>query len=365
MPRVIGIDPGTVTIDLCGIEDGHVFLDQALPTGRAPIDSTALVELVEAAHRDAPVDLIAGPSGYGLPLTGGRDLTEDDIRLACLAAPGETGGIGGLAALMRALARSSIPSVFTPGVIHLPTVPVHRKVNRVDMGTADKVCAVLLAIARECDRLACDARDVSFVLLELGGAFTAAVAVERGCIVDGMGGSSGPIGARAVGALDAEVAMLAGTVSKARLFGGGAAAIAGMADAPAEALAAADTPSGRLAWHAYIESAVKAVASLMVAAPLARRVVLSGRQARAAGVRDELGERLRFVAADCSVGLLSGFAEVASQAAQGAALLADGLSGGRSAPLVEALRLGEASGTALDHLFVVEPAEARARLGIV
>jgi predicted butyrate kinase (DUF1464 family) len=194
MPRVIGIDPGTVTIDVCGLDAGQVFLDRSLPTSEALTQPTALVELLNAA---APLDLVAGPSGYGLPLTAARDLTETDLRLAYLAAEKESGGIGGIRSLMRVLAASSIPVVLTPGVVHLTSVPAHRKVNRVDMGTADKVCAVALAIRDQAHRRRCDVRDASFILLELGGAFTAAISVEAGRIVDGVGGTSGPLGVRA------------------------------------------------------------------------------------------------------------------------------------------------------------------------
>src|SRR5207248_7831495 len=99
--------------------------------------------------------------------------------------------------------------VRTPGVVHLRSVPPHRKVNRVDMGTADKVGAVALAVHHQMEVRRCAARDVSLILLELGGAFTAAVAVEEGRIVDGLGGTSGPLGVRSAGALDGEVAFLA------------------------------------------------------------------------------------------------------------------------------------------------------------
>jgi len=117
--------------------------------------------------------------------------------------------------------------VLTPGVVHLPTVPAHRKVNRVDMGTAEKVCAVALAVSEQARRFGSPLSKVSFVLLELGGAFTAVVAVAAGRVVDGVGGSAGPLGFRAAGALDGEVAYLAGEVSKALLLRGGAATIAG------------------------------------------------------------------------------------------------------------------------------------------
>ena len=114
-----------------------------------------------------------------------------------------------------------------------------------------------------------------------------------------------------------------------------------------------------------MESTVKAVAALAVSVPQARDVMLSGRLALVAGVRDELAGRLARVVAGASVHVLTGFAKVAKQAAQGAALIADGLAGGRSAALVDALGIREATGTVLDHLYVIDPAVARARLGIV
>ncbi|MGH7675431.1 MAG: DUF1464 family protein, partial [Gemmatimonadales bacterium] len=215
MTRVVGIDPGTVSIDLCGLDDGEVFLDRSFPTAEALADPAAFVALLERA---GPLDLIAGPSGYGLPVTPAAQATEEDLRLAFLAAEGEAGGIGGLRTLVRALARSSLPIVFTPAVIHLASVPEHRKVNRVDMGTADKVAAAALAIDQQARRAGRPLEEVSLVLLEMGGAFTAVLAVAGGRIVDGVGGTAGPLGFRAAGALDGEVAFLAGSVPKALLF---------------------------------------------------------------------------------------------------------------------------------------------------
>src|SRR3989475_6445364 len=207
MPRVIGIDPGTVSIDLCGLDEGRLFLDRSWPTAEALADPARFVAALEAA---GPLDLVAGPSGYGLPLTRVQDATEEDLRLAFLAAPGETGGIGGLRELVRVLARSALPIVLTPGVVHLPTVPAHRKVNRVDMGTAEKVCAVALAVSEQARRVGRPPASVSLVLLELGGAFTAAVAVAAGRIVDGGGGAAGPPRLLAPGAPDGEGAFLPG-----------------------------------------------------------------------------------------------------------------------------------------------------------
>src|SRR6185369_8118557 len=123
--------------------------------------------------------------------------------------------------------------------------------------------------------------------------------------------------------------------SKDLLFRGGVTAIAGEPDASVESLTVPTTARGRVAWDAYVEGAVKAVASLTVSVPHAWEVVLSGRLAHVDGVRDRLAESFRGVIGNAAVNVLTGFAKVSKQAAQGAALIADGLAGGTSAMLVE------------------------------
>jgi predicted butyrate kinase (DUF1464 family) len=354
----LGLDPGTISIDLCAIDDGRLVVDESLPTRSALADPDGFVAGIA---RLGPFHCVVGPSGYGLPLTAGADLSEQAVRLALLSAAGQEGGIGGLGGLLRALARSSLPVMFTPGVVHLPTVPAHRKLNRVDLGTADKVCAAALAIDDQARRRRIPLNDTSFILLELGGAFTAAIGVADGRIVDGIGGSSGPIGAQASGALDAEVAVLAGQVTKHMVFSGGVADVCGDAVSDIEAVAHPTTTRANMAWHALVEGACKAVAALRVTVPSPTEVVLSGRLARSAVVTRVLSDRLANVA---PVVRLDGFARTAKQAAQGAALVADGLAGGRHAPLIDLLGLRAASGSALDWLYVVSPERARATLGL-
>jgi predicted butyrate kinase (DUF1464 family) len=347
VPRVAGIDPGTLSLDVCGLHDGRLVLDETWPTADLLRDPEPLLR---ALAEIGPIDLAVGPSGYGLPLRPASEVSDEELRLAFLAPAGESGGIGGLRALTRQLDAAGIPLWFTPGVIHLDTVPPHRKLNLVDLGTADKVCATALAVADQAARRGRAPGEVSLVLLELGGAFTAGVAVEGGRIVDGIGGSSGPIGWRAAGALDGEVAFLAGEVTKAMLFGGGV-----------DAVIAHDESLATTAREAYVEGAVRAVRQLCQSAPAADEIYLSGRLGSDAKVRD------RIVSALADVGQvlpLGGFAARAKQGAQGAALLADGLAGGERRDLVEALRIREAKGTVLDHLYVISPAAARRRLGL-
>src|SRR5207253_659567 len=99
---------------------------------------------------------------------------------------------------------------------------------------------------------------------------------------------------RASGALDGEVAFLAGSVSKSLLFGGGAAAIAGWDGGPGspDALGNPRTPREQIALDAFVEGAVKAVRFLRASVPAPREIVLSGRLARVEGVRRAITQRL-------------------------------------------------------------------------
>ena len=130
MPRVVGIDPGTVSLDLCGLEDGRLFLDASWPTAEAVADPEGLARKIAASGR---VDIVVGPSGYGLPVSPAADVSDDDLRLAFLSRPGDPGGIGGIGRLARRLGETGLPMMFIPGVVHLDTVPRYRKLNRVDL----------------------------------------------------------------------------------------------------------------------------------------------------------------------------------------------------------------------------------------
>jgi predicted butyrate kinase (DUF1464 family) len=344
MPRVAGIDPGSVSFDLCVLQDGQPVLERVFETGSLADDPGPLLD---ALAQHGPYDLIYGPSGYGVPLVAASDVDEQCLAQMVLVRPDERGagvGISGMRTMMRALARSGLPVVFGPGVIHLPSVPPYRKYNRIDLGTADKVCSAAYAIVDQGSRLGIGGDETSFVLVELGGAFTAAVAVASGRIIDGVGGSSGPIGVRASGALDGELAYLLGSsLSKRTLFSGGA---LGPVDA-SELAALWDEPAYADGWAALLDATAKTVRGLAGNVPQLREVVVSGRVARIEGPVASLAATLADVAPVRAL-----VAGAASTAAHGGALLADGLAGGGHAPVVAALELRAASGTVLDHLRV-------------
>lgn len=319
--RVAGCDPGTSSLDLIVLDNGQVAEQVRFSPQELHADPRAPIAWLQA---HGPFALVAGPSGYGLPLKPARECTDADLNLMSLVRPDERGqgqGISGFSALVRALRDSDLPVVFLPGVIHLPTVPPYRKLNRIDMGTPDKVCVAALALA-QCGM------DEALAIVELGSAFTAILAVHSGEIQMGFGGTSGPMGGASGGAWDGELAYLMGPLRKGDLFRGG------LADAPPE-----------LVNMAYIDGICQAVWSLPGRID---RVVLSGKMLEnRPGFRVSLHD---YLDAYPQVELANLPGAWVKHAAQGAALIADGLAGGPFAPIVERMRLREATGTVLDHI---------------
>lgn len=362
--RTLGIDPGTVSFDLCCLDEGgDIVLDQSIASPDLANDPGVLIRAVQACM---PFELAAGPSGYGVPLLKGNEIGEREMALMMLVRPDEQGkkvGVGGLSQLIRDLIATGAPLVFTPGVIHLPTVPHHRKANRIDMGTADKVCSVAAAIVDQAQHLQIAYRETSFIMLELGGAFSAAIAVDGGQIVDGMGGSSGPMGFRAGGAMDGELAYLLGAgVTKNTIFSGGALDIAGDEAKSIPFDQWLHHPRLDAAWQAWLESIVKSAFALSASVPHPREVLLSGRMSGLPAVAEEVATRLSPLAPTRNlVGLTNAQGQPlhCKSAAQGAALIANGLADGRYRSLVDGLRLREAHGTALDYLYVRGAAQLR------
>jgi predicted butyrate kinase (DUF1464 family) len=321
--RVVGTDPGTSSLDLLLLEDGDVAGQHRFAPEELRARPDALGELLAGW---APIDLIAGPSGYGLPLIRGEALTEDLLDQMSLVRPEEREsptGVVGFRSWIRALLRTKLPVVFLPGGIHLTTIPDHRKVAAIDMGTADKVAVAALALwfhSREGSWF-----DGSmFAVVEVGSAFTAVLVVRDGRIVDASAGSRGPIGIRSGGAWDGEVAYWRCPLSKRDLFRGGL------------------DDLGPLGPAAFRESLARHVAGLKAVTPF-ETIYLSGQGL----IRSDVVELV-----DRALGSFGHLVPLPSlpgvwvkHAAQGSALLADALAGGRFAPLAEALELRSARGS--------------------
>lgn len=332
--RVLGIDPGTSSWDFVGLEHGRLFYEHTIPTSEIKSNPLKITELIESLN----IDLMVAPSGYGLPLKKVNELTSLDCKLIALKREGEI--VMGLSKVLELLKETGVEAYIIPGVKHLPTVPEFRKINKIDMGTPDKVCTAALAIAEHARRLGIDYDQTSFVLVELGSAFNAVLAIKDGKIIDGIGGTLAQPGFSAAGRMDGELAYLLGGFEKELLYRGGVKDILGK-DIPREEFL---KEKNTLAFKAYVEGIAKDVAEMRVSLGSGpQEVLISG---KLAVFKHVLSEKL-----GKEIGEVKGFASV-KQAAQGAALLADGLAGGIYTKLVECLELKHCRHSILDFIFL-------------
>ncbi len=348
--RVVGIDPGTKSFDIFGLEDEKIFLDESIPTEEIDRDPDRLVKLLLDV---VPIDVVVGPSGYGISLKHISQITNEDLFQIVLVKDDDVGlaVLTGLVKLIKKMKDTKLNIYLIPGVIHLPTIPDYRKLNAIDMGTADKLCCAVLAVYDYSRRHGITYDEVSLILVEVGFGFNAGIAIEKGRIVDGIGGSKAGLGFLTCGGLDMEVAYLLGSFSKNILFTGGVKTIIGD-----DKLTPEDFPKvaminerANLAWEAFMEGIEKMVRALKTSVKNPKAVILSGRLSNIPEIYKELENRLSEIA---KVEKLEGFHARAKAAAQGAALIADGLAGGRTSKLIEHMKITEASGTVLDHVYI-------------
>ena len=342
--RVVGIDPGTGSFDFFGMDGEKVILDASVPVPEVAQNPKVLLDTVRSI---SPLDMIVGPSGYGLPLTRIKDVTE---RERTLMVPDDKSiplydGIRMVVWLMK---DEGFPLYFTPGVIHLPTVPRYRKANKMDMGTADKVCCAALAIRDQAELYGIDYGETSFILAEIGYAFNAVFAVDGGKIVDGLGGTSGGPGFITLGNMDSELAARLGKFPGIVLFSGGVKDMSGKDDLTPEELAKEHYKYPE-AWNMLLESIAKGLSAMTVAVEKPREIILSGRLSGIPEIAEALIAKLsRFG----EVRRIGRKAKVAKEAAEGAYIIGEGLLGGKYKALVDCMELRGAKGTMHDYILL-------------
>ena len=342
--RVIGIDPGTGSFDFFGMDGDRVIIDTTVPVPAVTENPEILLDTVKSI---LPLDIVVGPSGYGIPVTPIKDMTDKELNLMV---PDDKSIplYDGIRMVLRLMKAEGLPVYFTPGVIHLPTVPAYRKANKMDMGTADKVCCVVLAMRDQAEHvgIACD--KTSFILAEVGYAFSAVMAVEGGRVVDGFGGTSGGPGFITLGSMDSELAVRLGSFPGVVLFSGGAKDASGMDGLTPEEMAR-NPERYSASWNMMLESILKSVAAMTVAVEKPREILLSGRLSRIPEIVSALSPRLKKLG---KVRVVGRKAKVAKEAAEGAYILGEGLLGGKYKSIADALQLRQAKGSMFDYILL-------------
>ncbi|MFX0115488.1 MAG: DUF1464 family protein [Candidatus Hodarchaeota archaeon] len=330
--RACGIDPGTSRWGFYAFEADETILNRSIPTSDWDEIRRQLEEL---CHIN--LDVIAAPSGYGVPLKLLSETNNQDHELMTLWS-GE--GRIGIKKSLEVLKRVSCNVFVIPGVKHLASVPPHRKINRVDLGTPDKVCAVAYSMVLLHKDLNIPYRDMNFILAELGAGFNAFLRVENGKIVDGIGGSNASFGFRSGGALDAELAYLLGQIRKRVIYEGGI--LSGVEHFEDFDQLKQNSP---IIWNAFLEAIIKDVARIDAIEPRIDLLVLSGRLTRDSTLVEHIKAAISQKSVKCSPMIYK-----AGQAAVGAAHIAEGLQKGQYEELVTSLGLQNSSGTSIDGI---------------
>jgi len=349
MIRSVGIDPGTKSYGIIGLEDGTVILDTMIPTKNVVNNPNLILDVLKSIGE---IDLLVAPSGMGVPMVKIEDLNDKHLFEMTLEKKIE-GKITAISKVARLLKNEGYKGYFIPGVKHLTTVPEYRKINKIDLGTADKVCSAVLGIFDQSQKLSIPYEETSFIMVEMGSGFNAILGIKNGQIIDGLGGTVGSMGFLSCGALDGELAYLLGDFKKKLLYQGGAAYVAGYRELSFDEFIILSNRDQKfkIAYDAFIEGIVKGVAAINCSVKKPREILLSGKLSQYSDLQNKLTERIGEIAPIRKINGLK-TAKIAKEAAQGAAIIADGLAGGQFKNLLEVTKIKEAKGSNLDYIYL-------------
>ena len=367
--HVAGVDFGTYSVDVVVINDEPLKIvhEESIPREEILRNPQTIPQLLSRLNREYSLKAITVSSGYGIPLKPARKATIDEIKLATfIHEHDETRRLRilGLRKTMEILNRMNLPIWFTPGVIHLPTVPYWKKIGRIDIGTSDKVFVAAAVLREEVEERKVPISQVDVIVVEVGYAYTAALRLKNGKIIDSVGGTTGYQGYMGIGFWDAEVAYLLcykyPAFSKELLFRGGISTILNKDYPPpapqeVEDDALRGDKNANNAIKALAESALKDALSLFTNG-IPRRIYLSGRWSRSNLFTSCFEEYAKPILRRLNVELTK-LSKIGStkEAALGAAIIASGLAGGKYKWVVDSLELDRSSGSILDYLESLAP----------
>ncbi len=362
MTTALGIDPGTKSFDLALIEKDKVLWEKSIPTEKIVKEPDILINAIKELEEEP--DIITGPSGYGTPIVCNEDIKDPLLfatEILLLSKknkifkktkkqdPGEL-VYKALALAVKDFWEKKLNVCYIPGVIHLPSIPNHRKFNRIDLGTADKLSSTVLAFYTNYVKKGVEFKDINFILTEMGYGYNAVIKVEKGKITDGYGGTIVPMGFLTIGELDAEIPSVLGTWSRKYNYSGGVTSACKTLDVDEALKKAIKNKTCKDAFTAMVENLYKKIASLYTKEYRPTEIILTGRLSKEKKIVKKLENYTIHLGKTRKSALLKK-ARISKEAAQGYAIIGEGLTdNGFFKNLIEQLEIKKAKGTVFDWI---------------
>ncbi|MDQ2715196.1 MAG: DUF1464 family protein [Chloroflexota bacterium] len=183
MGLTIGVDYDVASWKTCVMENGCVVDLSSFANPAAMLTS-----IEHACARD-PEPCIALAMGLGAPLVPPGQLTEQQRSQMLPASWDEQSRLAAYGFLID-ITSLNVSSFALPGVRHLPAVPAYRKLRHLDMGSAAKVCSIVLLLQRLREREAAWS-EMRFLFLEAHTYARSVLVIEDGQIINGIGETVG------------------------------------------------------------------------------------------------------------------------------------------------------------------------------